>query len=302
MPARQTLSVLARRFQQAGIRPDTRHGQNFLVDQNLLRLLVDAAKVGDRDVVLEVGTGTGGLTQLLVERAAEVVSVEIDANLFRLAAEELAGVSNLTLLHGDALARKNRLDPRILETVMGKLDAAKQRQFKLVANLPFNVATPILSNLLVGPCLPVSMTATIQRELADRIVALPGTRDYGALSLWMQCQSRARIVRVLPPSVFWPRPKVHSAIVHIDVDLQRRRCVPDIDYWHRFVRAVFLHRRKFLRGVLISALKGPLSKGDVDAVLSSLGLGPTVRAEQLDLTTMLALCERVRSLAPQWKL
>jgi 16S rRNA (adenine1518-N6/adenine1519-N6)-dimethyltransferase len=302
MSRNQTLSYLVRRFQEVGIRPATRQGQNFLIDNNLQRLLVDTAAVGPRDVVLEVGTGTGALTALIAERAAAVVTVEISQHLYELASEELIHAENVTMLRQDALASKNRTDQRVIDAVQQQLDAARDRQWKLVANLPFNVATPVLANLLSCSIVPTTMTATIQKELADRITARPSTKPYGALSVWIQSQCRTKIIRVLPPTVFWPRPKVLSAIIQVTVDRQRRRRIANLTYWHHFVRAMFLHRRKFLRSVMCSAFKRHLSKSDVDHVLQGLALGPDTRAEQLDVEKMLVLCEAVRAQAPNWRL
>jgi len=188
----QTQSFLMRRFAEAGIRPHTRFGQNFLIDMNLQRLLFEAAELGPDDVVLEVGTGTGSLTVLAAARAAAVVTVEIDRQLFQLAGEELLGADNVTMLQCDALKNKNRLSPELLETLDRELNVAPGRRLKLLSNLPYNVATPVLSNLLALERPPELMTATIQKELAERIVARPGTKDYGALSIWMQSQCRRK--------------------------------------------------------------------------------------------------------------
>ena len=201
-----------------GIEPATRHGQNFLIDLNLQQMIVDAAELTKDDVVLEVGTGTGGLTAILAQRSAAVVTVEIDGHLFELASELLFDCPNVTMLHFDALHNKNQFDPRVMEAVGRRLAEAPGRRFKLAANLPYNIATPVLSNLLLAEHVPDAMVATIQKELAERIVAQPWTKDYGALSAWMQCQATTEIVRIMPPSVFWPLPKVDSAIVRITVD------------------------------------------------------------------------------------
>jgi 16S rRNA (adenine1518-N6/adenine1519-N6)-dimethyltransferase len=146
------------------------------------------------------------------------------------------------------------------------------------------------------------MTATIQKELADRIVARPSTKDYNALSIWMQSQSHTEIVRVLAPSVFWPRPKVTSAIIHVTVDMEMRSRISNPTYWHQFVRAMFLHRRKFFRSVVVAAFKKHLDKQQVDALMAQHGFGPTTRAEELDVPTMHAFCESVRQVAPDWSL
>lgn len=290
----QTQSFLKRRFAQVGIQPKTRHGQNFLIDLNLLRMLFDSAKIGPGDVVLEVGTGTGSLTGLLAQRAAAVISLEIDPQMHQLASEELQDAANVTLLLEDALKSKNTLNPTVLELVQQKLAETPDRRFKLAANLPYNVATPILSNLLALDEPPETMTITIQKELADRILAAPSTKDYGALSIWMQSQCEVDLVRVMPPTAFWPRPKVHSAILHIRLNEQKRKAIPDRAFFHDFVRAIFCHRRKFLRGVLVSAFKDKLSKPQADEILVELGLDETARAEQLDPVAMLKLCEAIR--------
>ena len=292
---RQTLSFLRRRFEEAGIRPHTKFGQNFLIDLNLLGVLFQAAAVDGNDVVLEVGTGTGSLTAMLAQQAAAVVTVEVDPHMFQLAGEELHRFQNVVMLQVDALRNKNQLNPAVLEAIGAQLQAAPGRRWKLVANLPYNIATPILSNLLAQEAPPHSMTATIQKELAERIVARAGSKAYGALSIWVQAQCGVEILRVLPPEVFWPRPKVSSAFVQITLDESRRRRIPDRKFFHDFVRAMFCHRRKFLRSELLSVVKGRLGKPEVDALLARMNLPGAARAEQLDVDTMLALCEAVRS-------
>jgi len=183
----------------------------------------------------------------------------------------------------------------VLEAVDRQLRSVPGRRLKLVANLPYNVATPIIGNLLSVEPPPHLMTVTIQKELADRIAASPGCKDYGALSIWVQSQCRVELVRVLPPSVFWPRPKVHSAIIRVTLDEQLRGRIADREFFHRFVRAMFFHRRKFLRSELLSAMKNQITKPQVDRILGELNLDGTVRAEELDIETMLALCEAVRA-------
>jgi 16S rRNA (adenine1518-N6/adenine1519-N6)-dimethyltransferase len=164
--------------------------------------------------------------------------------------------------------------------------------------LPYNIATPVISNLLSTPVTPASMTVTIQKELADRITAVPSTKDYSALSIWVQAQCHAEIVRILPPTVFWPRPKVTSAIIRITPDPQLRARIPDPEFFHQHVRAMFFHRRKFLRSVLVAAYKDRLTKADIDAIMAGLNLGPQSRAEEMDVASTLELCEAVRARLP----
>ena len=223
--------------------------------------------------------------------------MEIDKHLYELASEVLIDRPNVVMIRRDILKNKNRLDPDVLTVVQEKVLAAPGRRLKLVANLPYNVATPILSNSLLVDLVPFAMTVTIQKELADRILAKPGSKDYGALSIWMQCQCEGRIIRVLPPSVFWPRPKVTSAIIQLDVVPEKRARIFDLAHFHSFVRAMFLHRRKYLRGELLAAVKGRLDKAAVDAVMIELNLAADARAEQLDVETMLALFEAIRQAA-----
>ena len=292
----QSVSFLIRRFREAGVRLQHRHGQNFLIDLNLQRLIVERAQLGPQDVVVEVGTGTGSLTAMTAERAAAVVTVEIDPQLYALARDELSGVPNVTLLSQDALKNKNHLHPALLDAIAEALAAHPGSRLKLVANLPFSVATPVLSNFLTAPIVPVSMTATIQRELAERITATSGTKDYGALSIWMQAQCQVEIVRLLPPTVFWPQPKVTSAIVHIEVDPERRDRIGDLLFFHTFVRSMFFHRRKFLRRQLQSAVGKEVEAAAVDRLLAEQHLDPQSRAEQLTVEQMIELSRAAQQL------
>ena len=296
---RQTASFLIDKFRAVGIRPSTRLGQNFLIDFNLVQLLADAAELGPDDVVLEVGTGTASLTALLAARAAAVVTVEIDPQLYQLASETLIDCGNVTMLRQDVLQKKSCFHPNVLAAVREKLGEVPGRRFKVAANLPYNVATPVLSNLLHTELLPVSMTVTIQKELADRITAVPSTKEYGALSIWIQSQCDVRIIRVLPPTVFWPRPKVESAIMRVLPRADKRARIPDLGFFHSFTRSIFFHRRKFLRRGLLCALEPRLDKATVDAILREQGLKTSVRAEELSVDAVLTLCEAVRSRAPQ---
>ena len=184
---------------------------------NLIDLIARTAGLTKDDIVLEIGTGVGSLTTRLSDQAGSVLSVEIDANLHQLASEELEGRANVRLIHGDALRNKNSLRSDLMEQIRdAKSRLSGESRFLLVANLPYNIATPIIGNLLHETPAPDAIVVTIQKELGDRIVAAPGNKDYGALSVWVQSLCKAQIVRVLPPSVFWPRPKVHSAIIRLD--------------------------------------------------------------------------------------
>jgi 16S rRNA (adenine1518-N6/adenine1519-N6)-dimethyltransferase len=283
-PPRQTTAFLKKLFAQVGFTIDARRGQNFLVDLNLVDLVVRTADIRPQDVVLEVGTGTGVLTERLAAAAARVVTCEIDPRLAQLARDRLVERENVAFVEGDALAAKHRLAPAVLEAVAAALAAAPGGRFLLVANLPYCVATPVISNLLAVPRPFDVAVVTVQREMAERMTAAAGGHAYNGLSLWVGAQCRGEIVRVLPPSVFWPRPGVDSAIVRLDLEPERRARIEDRGRFHDFVRAVFCHRRKVLRGVLARMAAGrdkDAGRRLVEDLFAALMLPPEVRAEDI---------------------
>jgi 16S rRNA (adenine1518-N6/adenine1519-N6)-dimethyltransferase len=290
-PPRQTQSYLKSLFARKGIYPRHRFGQNFLIDLNIHDLIVKSADVKPGDVVLEVGPGAGALTSLMATTGATVVAVEIDPAMADLTREATAGMFNIRVLNVDALAGKNRLNPEVLDNVRSGLAVAPDRRLKLVANLPYNVATPIIGNLLVHPELrPERIVATIQLELAQRMMAEPGSDDYGALSVLVRALTDVSLVRTLRPSVFWPRPKVDSAIICLIPNEAKRAEVGDLAWFHSVVRRVFLHRRKNLRRVLYSLWRDRWAdKEEVDALLDGLGLTGQVRAEAMNVEEHIAL-------------
>ena len=290
---RQTRSHLMSLFERHGFHPRGDLGQNFLIDLNLLDFIVSEARLSGDDVVLEIGAGTGGLTTLLAEQAGSVVSVEYDRNVHQLAAEVVADCPNVTLLRCDALKNKNRFAPQVLGQIEHQLAEGPERSLKLVANLPYNIATPVVSNL-VSTDLPWSrMVVTIQLELAERMLAKPRTSAYGSLAVWLQSQARVKILRRLPPNVFWPRPQVNSAIIAVTPDATRRARIRDRSYFHNYVRRVFQQRRKMLRSVLCGMLSKQLQKSDVDSLLQDNGFDGQVRAEELTVAEHVRLANRL---------
>lgn len=297
---RQTLSHLRTLFARHGVAPRRQFGQNFLIDLNIHDLIVSTAELGPEDLVLEVGPGAGALTGLMAESAGVVVAVEIDPAMAELAAEAVSDLPNVEVIHADALAGKNRINPVVVEQVLAALDEGQgqQRRFKLVANLPYNIATPLISNLLVHPeplPYPERLVVTIQLELADRLRAEPGTGAYGSLSVITQALADVELVRTLSPQVFWPRPKVQSAVVDIRPDVEKRARIADLRWFHFVVRRVFLHRRKNLRRVLHAAWRPYWTKEAVDEMLNDLGLTGIVRAESLDVETWIRLADAMKA-------
>jgi 16S rRNA (adenine1518-N6/adenine1519-N6)-dimethyltransferase len=295
MPVRQTQSYLRSLFAQRGISPERRLGQNFLIDLNIHDLIVNAADVGSSDVILEVGSGTGALTTLMAGRGAAVVAVDVDTAMAKLTTEAVAGLPNVRVLNLDALANKNTLNPIVLDNVRAGLAAGVGKQLKVVANLPYHIATPVIVNLLVHPELcPSLMVVTVQRELADRMCAAAASSAYGAVSVVVQALADVSIVRSLPPSVFWPRPKVDSAVVALRPDPSKRALVADVAWFHSIVRQVFLYRRKYIRHVLAGMWRDRWTKADVDMWLEQNGLSGQLRAEALDVDEFLALAKSLR--------
>jgi 16S rRNA (adenine1518-N6/adenine1519-N6)-dimethyltransferase len=282
-------------FAQRGIAPRHRLGQNFLIDLNIHELIAQEAQVGPDDLVLEVGPGAGALTALIAARGAMVIAVELDFEMATLTREAVSSFAAVQVLNTDALANKNSLSPVLVESIERGLAGAPWRVFKLVANLPYGVATPVIMNLLVHPLLcPTLMVVTIQRELAERMTAQSGSRSYGALSVIIQALTEISIVRILPPSVFWPRPKVESAVVAIRPDATRRAAL-DITWFHDVVRKLFLHRRKNLRHVLSGLWCQEWSKAEIEAWLTSLGLDGGLRAEVLDAEQLGTLANALKT-------
>lgn len=284
----QTQSYLRELLAERGLHPRASLGQCFLVDLNLLDLLVASGELNDRDFVLEIGAGTGSLTRRLAAAAGHVLAVEIDSHFHTLAQETVQDCANVTLLREDVLENKNTLNPAVIAAIERLAPAESPACRKLVANLPYNVATPLISLLLMSPIEWERFVVTVQKEVADRIVARPGTKDYGSLSVIAQAVAEVSVLRELPPSVFWPRPNVSSAIIRVDPSPARRAAAGDLKSLHHLVRGVMLHRRKNLRGALDGALSDA-SKSEIDRFLSEHGFDPLCRAEALSVNQFIRL-------------
>lgn len=246
----QTLSEIRALLAAAGLSPQHRFGQNFLYDLNLMRKLVAAADLSRADTVLEVGPGTGSLTEMLLDAAGRVIAVEIDHGLARLLRDRLGVEPRFELVEGDVLETKHRISPAVLEALRRPtMPPAPAPRFKLVANLPYQVATPLLIDLLCIEPRFERFCVTIQREVADRLMAAPHTDPYGPVSVAMQTLATISRIANVPPSAFWPRPRVDSTMLLIRPLPPERSGVDSPSAFTRFVQRGFIHPRKKLRNM-----------------------------------------------------
>jgi len=242
----QTKRHIERLLATAGVRPNKRLGQNFLIDLNLMRLLIGAAHIRSDDVVLEVGCGTGSFTEGLAEAAGEVIAVELDKQLAAIACEQLKSAPNVTIINADILENKNT----ICHEVAAAVRDARSRfggRCRLVANLPYNVAAPVMMNLTTGSLVVDSMCVTVQKEVGDRMVATPGSGNYGVLSVFMVATGEPQVMRKLKASVFWPRPEVESVMIRFRRLRDKAERIHDVGLFKEVVNLFMGHRRKMLQ-------------------------------------------------------
>ena len=258
-----------------------KYGQNFLIDPLVPGRIVAAAQITQEDCVLEIGPGIGTLTGILAGAAGKVVAVEIDKTLIPILDETLKDFPNVTVLNQDIM----KTDLRSLSD-----EYHNGKALKVVANLPYYITTPILMALLEGDAPIDSITVMVQKEVALRMQAGPGSKDYGALSLAVQYHSTPKIVANVPPNCFLPRPEVASAVIHLD--LTKRPQLPPVDEKLLFavIRAAFGQRRKTLANALKNASDLPFSREDVVSALSELALPENIRGEALTLEQFALLC------------
>lgn len=259
-------------------------GQNFLIDPHVLERIIAAANITQEDFVLEIGPGIGTMTQYLCEHACTVMAVEIDRNLIPILEETLHAYDNVMIVNEDIL----KLD--ILE-IAEKYNGGKP--IKVVANLPYYITTPIIMGLFESHVPLESVTVMVQKEVADRMQAGPGTKEYGALSLAVQYYSSAEIVANVPPNCFMPRPKVGSAVIRLTCHEEPPVLVREEAFLFRVIRASFNQRRKTLQNGLGNDASLPVSKEQAAAAIEALGLPSTVRGETLTLEQFAALADRL---------
>ena len=249
VPHVQTKQEIERLLAASGVRPRKRFGQNFLIDGNLMRRVAEVAELSPRDLILEVGAGTGGLTDLLAARAGSVICVEIDTVLFAILTDRFRHMPTVRLIQGDVLESKHRIRADVGEAIRA-FQGGSGGAVKLVANLPYQVATPLVLNLLVDFPQVRRLVFTVQAEVGERLIARPGVKAYGPLAIIAQLTCDVETVVRIGPQSFWPRPTVDSVLLRLyrrDSDLIAASA---LKAFATFVRAVLEHRRKTIRSAL----------------------------------------------------
>ncbi len=263
-----------------GLRPKKRWGQCFLVDRNILGKILEAGELRAEDQVLEIGPGVGTLTAALAERCRRVVAVEIDPQLFQLLQEELGGKEQVILMQRDIFD----LD---LESLL------KGKRWKVIANLPYYIATPILTRLLMSHRHFSLLLVMVQQEVAERLQASPGGKAYGALTVLCQYHADIDIVARVSRNAFYPTPQVDSALVRLRI-LPRPRVQPkDPELYFRLVRAAFAYRRKTLANALVRSGWIPMDRPRLEAVLERARIDPHRRGETLTLQEFQGLADQL---------
>lgn len=259
-------------------------GQNFLIDAHVVEKIIRSAELTKEDCVLEIGPGIGTMTQHLAEAAGEVIAVEIDRKLIPILGETLKDYRNVTVINEDIL----KVNIRQLAE-----ERNQGREFKVVANLPYYITTPIIMGLFESQVPLHSITVMVQKEVADRMQVGPGTKDYGALSLAVQYYARPEIVANVPPNCFIPRPNVGSAVIRLTRHEKPPVEVSDEKLMFALIHASFNQRRKTLVNGLGNAAGLGISKESVKQALEEEGLSPTIRGEALTLEQFASLSNRI---------
>ena len=259
-------------------------GQNFLIDAHVLDKIIQAAEITREDFVLEIGPGIGTLTQYLAEAAGQVTAVEIDGHLIPILEDTLSAYDNVTVINQDVL--KLDINQLAMEKNGGK-------PIKVVANLPYYITTPIIMGLFESQVPIDNITIMVQKEVAERMQAGPGSKDYGALSLAVQYYAEPYLVANVPPNCFIPRPGVGSAVIRLTRHKEPPVKTSDETLMFRLIRASFNQRRKTLQNGLNNSPEIPYTKEQILEAIESLGLPATVRGEALTLEQFAKLADKL---------
>ena len=260
-----------------------KYGQNFLIDGEVLEAITEASEIEKEDVVLEIGPGIGALTEFLAKAAGKVIAVEIDDKLIPILRDGLSLYENVEIIHSDIM----EVDlPELLKEYEG-------RKIKVVANLPYYITTPVIMMLLTGDVKFSSIFLMVQKEVAERLVAEPGTSQYGAVTLAASYYADCNIVGTVPPSCFFPRPGVDSALIKLDCYEKKPIEVKDEKHMFSLIRASFNQRRKTLANGIKNFSGFDYSSDEIKTALEKCELKPDIRGEKLSLTDFAKLSDEL---------
>ena len=261
-------------------RPKKHLGQNFLVNPETLKIILDAGAVTGSDTVIEIGAGLGCLTEVVAQHAERVIAVEVDELLYNALASQFSTNSRVQLLNADILKLE-------INSLLSHGTGTMPPTFKVIANLPYSITTPILWKLLAHHKQIHSCVLMMQKEVAERIVAGPGGKVYGALTIGVGYYAEATLITTLSPENFYPAPKVDSALLRLEMRETPKVTVENEEFFFKVVRTAFRTRRKMLKNALV---RGKFSSEEVlAAAFEELGIAPQRRAETLDITEFAAL-------------
>lgn len=278
----QTKTTIQQLLESEGIRPNKRLGQHFLIDLNLIRLLLERADIQPDDVVLEIGPGTGSLTEELAARAQHVIAVEYDKILAQITAARLEEmkINNVELINCDALQNQNALAPQLIEAAKRATEKSPARLI-LVANLPYDIAAAAIMNLITGPVTAEQMCVTVQLEVAQRMTATPGSKHYGTISIMLQATGSAKIFHKLGTNVFWPKPAVSSAMVKYSRSHEKINKIKDITLLQEVIALFMGHRRKMLKASTKFAQYKLKKISNWPRIFEQTNINPLARPEKL---------------------
>ncbi len=277
-------------FERHGMSPRIRWGQNFLLDKNQVNFIARTGMANNEDIILEVGPGTGFLSKELAKTGATLLAVELDHGMAGLVGAEMKGFPNFYLMEADILASKSEINPEVLNRLR-EMYEARGGNLKCISNLPYSAGTPFSANIYESDLPWHSGVYLLQLEVTERMVAKPGSKNYGSLSIKTALGAKkAKIERKVPPQVFWPRPKVDSGVIRIEFKpLEERMAIPWSDL-RRVCVSVFNSRRKSIR----NALKGLIDKKDVLTFLGDLEIDPEIRGQKLTPEQFLKCAEHLK--------
>jgi 16S rRNA (adenine1518-N6/adenine1519-N6)-dimethyltransferase len=276
------MASIRKELNEYGLTPRKRWGQHFLVDRNILSKIIRTAKLEKGDVVLEIGPGTGEMTLALAHQVKKVIAVEIDRKLVKILQEKTADFSNITVIEGD-----------VLKISFEQLYRQGRQQLKVVANLPYQISTPLLFRFIESKHVFSTLTLMLQREVAERMIASPGGKDYGPLSIFTQSVSDLSIQFYIKPSAFFPPPKVESAVIHMVWKERPLVRLEEEGWFKKVVKGCFSYRRKRLVNALRNA-DLPLPE-ELEKRIEKIGIDPQRRPETLTIREFVCLADVLES-------